>query len=195
MPTLLSLFDYSGHWSEPYERAGWTVVRVDLKHGHDLRTWHPHDAGLLPGQVRGVLAAPPCTDFASSGAQYWPKKDADGTTAASVALVTRVLLIIDHLAPAFWALENPVGRLNTCIPALVAWGPRYFNPSDYGDPYTKRTGLWGNFHMPEREPTPVTRFTDQGSWIQSLGGKSARTKTLRSTTPLGFAYAFFRSNP
>ena len=30
--------------------------------------------------VYGILAAPPCTDFAGSGAQYWKTKDEDGRT-------------------------------------------------------------------------------------------------------------------
>jgi competence protein ComEC len=34
-----------------------------------------------------------------------------------------------------------------------------------------------------------------GNWIMKLGGKSERTKELRSMTPLGFAYAFCASNP
>ena len=37
MKTLLSLFDYSGQWSAPFADAGWTVVQVDIKHGHDIK--------------------------------------------------------------------------------------------------------------------------------------------------------------
>jgi len=39
------------------------------------------------GTIDAILAAPPCTDFASSGAQYWPEKDRDGRTAYSLELV------------------------------------------------------------------------------------------------------------
>ncbi len=35
--TILSLFDYSGNWSKPYEDAGYNVIRVDKKRGLDVR--------------------------------------------------------------------------------------------------------------------------------------------------------------
>ena len=31
MKTILSLFDYSGNWSLPYEEAGHNVIRIDKK--------------------------------------------------------------------------------------------------------------------------------------------------------------------
>lgn len=34
---LLSLFDYSGQWSYPFELAGWNVIQIDIKHGHDIK--------------------------------------------------------------------------------------------------------------------------------------------------------------
>ncbi len=34
--SLLSLFDHSGQWSQPYRDAGWTVVQIDIKHGQDV---------------------------------------------------------------------------------------------------------------------------------------------------------------
>jgi len=41
------------------------------------------------------------------------------------------------------------------------------------------------------EPVKVC---EQGSWLQKLGGKSEKTKTLRSATPMGFARAFYEAN-
>ena len=32
----------------------------------------------LHDDIDGILAAPPCTDFTSAGAQYWAQKDKDG---------------------------------------------------------------------------------------------------------------------
>lgn len=67
----------------------------------------------------------------------------------------------------------------------------WFNPCDYGDPYTKKTGLWGQFNT-NLAKNPVEP-TD--NWIMRLGGSSERTKALRSATPPGFARAFFEANP
>lgn len=189
---LISVFDYSGRWAHPYKENGWLVIQIDIKLGIDvLNITEEHVSQILP--VHGVLLAPPCTDFSVSGAQYWKQKDVDGRTEQSLRLVRQGLNIVKWANPDFWALENPVGRLPKLIPELGK--PWYFQPYWYGDAYTKKTGLWGIFNKPYKtnEVEPV-RVNSQGSWIQSLGGKSERTKELRSMTPLGFAYAFYNAN-
>jgi hypothetical protein len=199
MKTILSLFDYSGNWSRPYKEAGYNVYRVDVKHDIDILSLDI-DRDIKPlGKIYGILAAPPCTDFAGSGAQYWKAKDADGRTARSLALIHKSLEIIDKTNPVFWALENPVGRLPTLVPKLGK--PWYFNPHEFAgwlhgedaerERYTKRTGIWGVFNRPEKTPLSVVPGCNP---IMSLGGKSERTKELRSMTPMGFAYAFYEAN-
>jgi hypothetical protein len=191
---IISLFDYSGTWSAPYRKAGCRVLQVENKLGFDVFKWNYKV--IRPSMVLGILAAPPCTDFAGSGAQYWPAKDKDGRTRASIKLIRKTLEIIRYFNPVFWALENPVGRLNSLVPELAAYGPWYFEPHWYGDPWSKKTGLWGNFNKPRQQTkiTPV-RSAMQGSWVQQLGGKSEKTKELRSITPPGFAAAFYKANP
>lgn len=144
------------------------------------------------GRIYGVLAAPPCTDFSGSGAQYWPEKDRDGRTLFSLSLVDATMRIVAVHADtlAFWALENPVGRLRRWLgpPAFS------FNPCDFGDPYTKKTLLWGKFNEPKKNPVEPIKVCSQGSWLMKLGGKSEKTKELRSITPMGFARAFYEAN-
>jgi hypothetical protein len=199
MKTLLSLFDYSGNWSAPYAEHGWFVVQLDIKLFVDIMEvgadWmYEYIFDNTPdGTVDGILAAPPCTDFAVSGAQYWPVKDADGRTEKSLELVRQVLRVVDLCDPDFWALENPVGRLPKLLPEIGK--PWYFQPYWYGDAYTKKTGLWGKFQPPppSNMVEPI-RYCAQGSWLQQLGGKSEKTKELRSMTPMGFARAFYQAN-
>lgn len=227
--TLLSMFDASGHWCQPFERAGWNIVQADLQHGDDIGTWSASSllADVLErfDTIDGIIAAPPCTDFAVSGAQHWPAKDADGRTDLSVHLVRQVIRCVDFLQPDFWALENPIGRIGRLVPALGS--PLLaFDPWEYAgwtDPtpgtlarldamrargpagpfsreevalvrdvgaYTKRTLLWGSFRLPVRRPVAPVATSSQGSWLQSLGGKGAETKYLRSLTPTGFSLAF-----
>jgi hypothetical protein len=193
MTTILSLFDYTGNWSSPYREHGYNVVQVDIKHGQDIMTWdyrYLHD-------VHGILAAVPCTDFAASGARWFAEKDTDGRTAKSIALVKKTLEIIDFFQPAWWAIENPVGRMNTLVPEMAQHGPWYFQPCDYGEPYTKKTGLWGNFTPPlpifvgqAWKPVEPT----EGSKMHLLPPSPERA-ALRSVTPLGFSRAFFIANP
>ena len=188
--TIISLFDYSGAWSKPYRDAGYEVIQVDIKHGKDIR-WSYH----MDKEVQGILMAPPCTAFAVSGAQYWKKKDEDGRTLEGMALVDASLRFVAIYNPVWWVLENPVGRLRRWLgpPTIM------FNPCDYGDPYTKKTLLWGKFSIPKENPVDPIMYDvggKRGSWQWAkLGGSSERTKELRSITPPGFAKAFFDANP
>jgi len=233
---VVSLCDFSGNWPRPWNEAGFTVLHYDLKHGDDV-------TGLLASSVRSdirrvlgsriedvlgtpwvdllvfeivmVLAAPPCTDFTISGAQYWPAKDADGRTAASLRVLDACVRLAEELSPAAWALENPVGRIPKLRPALGR--PNYyFQPHEYAhrarpeqerERYTKRTGMWGPHARPLTDgelhsafpvdflpPLGPVRVCAQGSWLQKLGGKSERTKELRSVTPVGFSRAFCTAN-
>lgn len=184
--TILSLFDYSGNWSRPYREAGYNVEQVDIKLGRDIFKFE------YSGPVHGILAAPPCTEFAVSGARWFSEKDRRGITRNSVMLIEQTLRIIETSKPRWWALENPVGRLNRLVPALKQFGPRYFQPWWFGDTYSKKTGLWGVFTFPE--PTSVVEPVEGSKMWKLYGGKSERTKELRSVTPLKFAYAFFNAN-
>lgn len=180
MLTVLSLCDYTGEWSKPYREAGYDVMQVDLQHGDDVRLFR-----ALPFPVRGVLAAPPCTEFASSGARWWAGKGLDPLL-EGLSIVDACMRIIMVHRPQWWVLENPVGRLVHYIGA-----PRMdFDPADYGDPYTKKTLLWGDFKMPAKRPVEAT----QGSKIHRMSPSPDRT-ALRSVTPAGFARAFFEANP
>ena len=176
---ILSLCDYTGEWAKPYREAGYKVVQVDLKLGEDVRLFQP-----IKG-VKGILAAPPCTHFSGSGARWWAAKG-DTVLLEGLALVDACMRIILVHKPQWWALENPVGRLNRWLgkPKM------YFQPCDYGDPYTKKTGLWGEFIAPKKSPVKAT----EGSKMWRLGPSEDRAM-LRSITPSGFAKAFFEANP
>lgn len=173
------------------------------------------DPMILGAPVRGALFAPPCTDFTVSGNQWWPKKDASGETAASVKIVEECLALKDAVKKwlRWWALENPVGRMRRLVPLVGKKPLLTFDPCDYAgfadDPkteaYTKKTQIYGEFNadLPKdyREPVVYTRIGKngkvyRGSWLWAhLGGKSERTKELRSITPTGFSRAFAQANP
>jgi hypothetical protein len=166
----------SGAWSKPYKDEGYNVWPITLP--EDIRLVHYRDI-----KVRGILAAPPCTVFASSGAR-WPRSDQDYIDALSV--VDACLRLVTIYQPDWWALENPIGKLKRWL------GPpkMYFNPCDYGDPYTKKTALWGQFTPPKLNPVEPVK----NSPIHFMPPGPERA-AKRSITPAGFARAFMMANP
>lgn len=137
MYNLLSLFDYSGEWSAPFAAAGWNVHQWDIKLSEfmDINSVDSAETALdLFEHVNGIIAAPPCTDFTKSGAQYWTIKDEDGRTWTSVQIVAQVIRLVDLFRPTdpdydepfFWAVENPPGRIAKLVPELELGGKAYF---------------------------------------------------------------------
>jgi hypothetical protein len=185
-PIILDLCGGTGAWSQPYADAGYDVRVITLDRGYDVREYLP------PSKVQGILAAPPCTEFAGSGARWWKTKDP--------ALLKEALEVFDAvfriicLVPAVWcALENPVGRLRSLRPVLGE--PRLiFDPCDYGDPYTKRTLVWGTFTIPAKRKVFPSANKLGSSPIHRMAPGPDRQR-LRSITPPGFAQAFFEANP
>lgn len=169
---ILDLCAGSGSWSKPYKENGYEVLRIDL----------PQDVRLLelPANVHGILAAPPCRVFANSG-NRWPRTKEEMLEGLSV--VDACIRVILASKPEWWALENPIGKLHRFLGRPVL----YFDPCDYGDPYTKRTCLWGNFRIPEKKRVNPTK----GSMMHT----HKRSTKHRSITPRGFANAFFKANP
>lgn len=185
---ILSLCDFTGIWSQPYREAGYEVVQVDLQHGADIRLFE------FVSDVRGIIAQPPCTHFAGSGARWWASKG-DKAIIEGLQLVDACLRFVAVCRPAWWVLENPVGRLTRWI---GPWEHTY-QPFEYalyaddpdGDAYTKRTCLWGNFTMPQKNPHPDGPI--HGSKMHLLPPSDDRA-AKRAQTPPGFARAFFEVN-
>jgi hypothetical protein len=201
---VISLCDYSGVWSKPYKDAGYTVIQVDLKLGGDCRLW-PSDASgearfprqyvdIAPyiGNVWAVLSAPVCTYFSGAGAKH-PRTDTE--ICQGLSLVDASYRIAYTTQAPVYAMENPVGKLQRWI------GPPQmrFQPCDYAgwaddqasEAYTKRTCLWGWFNEPTTRP--VEPILGSKMW-SDYGGRSERTKELRSITPQGFSRAFYDAN-
>ena len=174
---ILDLCGGTGSWSKPYKDNGYDVRNITLPE-YDVRLYEP------PENVYGILAAPPCTNLASSGARWFEQKGKQALL-DSLSIVDACLRIILINKPKFWALENPVGRLVHYLgkPKI------YFNPCDYGDSWTKKTCLWGQFNIPVKTPVkPVKKSPIH--WMPP----SEKRSLLRSITPQGFARAFYEAN-
>jgi hypothetical protein len=111
---------------------------------------------------------------------------------AGLSVVDACLRLVAVCNPAWWVLENPVGKLRRYLGPPVMT----FQPCDYGDAYTKRTCLWGRFTPPVPDSLLVsTRSVEpsEGSRMHLMSPSPGR-QARRSETPLGFARAFFDCN-
>lgn len=157
-----------------------------------------------------IYAFPPCTDLASSGSRAFASKKARNPLfQIQAAQTAKIAAYIAEWFGVPYMIENPRGRLST----LWRKPNHSFEPWQYGgylpeddehplfpeyiearDAYPKTTYIWsGNgFIMPTRKPVPVA--DGYSKQYKKLGGKSARTKLIRSLTPRGFAAAVNKDN-
>jgi hypothetical protein len=181
---ILDLCAGSGSWSAPYAAAGYDVIRVSLPDA-DVRTF------VIPDDkpVWGVLAAPPCDQFSLARNGHASPRD----FVRGMECVNACMRIIGQARPTWWALENPVGLLSKWLGT-----PRdVWEPCDFGDPWTKRTAIWGEHAIPRRGPFvepvgggPLCAICDPGRRRTSWCSNAAH----RAVTPPGFARAFYLAN-
>ena len=177
---ILDLCGAKGNWSKDYSDNGYDVRILDIIFGSDVRLYKPKS----DESIYGILAAPVCTNLAGSGARWWLNKGSEVLLEA-LALVDACLRIVLISNPIFWCLENPVGRLVN----YLGKPKMYFNPCDYGNPWTKKTCLWGKFNIPIKNPIkPIGK--NPIHYMPPSKNRSA----LRSITPPGFAKAFYEAN-
>lgn len=193
---ILDLCGGTGSWSRPYQENGYDVRIITLPE-QDVCEYHP------PGNVYGVLAAPPCTMFSMARTNAKTPRD----LVSAMVVVEHCLRIIKECQQngnrlKFWALENPKARLRW----FLGIPPLTFQPFEFGDAYSKKTDIWGNFNKKLRRNF-VELNTNQRKQSQLNSrelppipkeykrphGVDSRT-IARSITPAGFAKAFYEAN-
>jgi len=157
-----------------------------------------------------IFAFPPCTDTAVSGAAHFAKKyEIDPLFQEKAVKTARIAEFIAGYFNVPYMIENPVSVLSTkWRSANFSFHPYEFGaylPNDDKHPtypdyikprdaYPKKTCIWtsGNFRIPPRKPVAVNDgYSDQH---KKLGGKSQKTKVIRSLTPRGFSIAVYMEN-
>lgn len=194
---------------EQFEGGG----RIDYKYAdlHDISYLDAIFDSLSGKDVTFAMAFPVCTDLAVSGAAHFKRKrERDPLFQRKAANYAIWCAELFQAIGCPYFIENPVSVLSTL------WRkPDYsFHPYEYGgyidpehaehpkwpdyiapmDAYPKKTCLWtgGGFVMPDI--SPVEPETGHSRQHLKLGGKSMKTKNIRSATPRGFAQAVFNSN-
>jgi site-specific DNA-cytosine methylase len=124
-----------------------------------------------------LLAFPPCTHLASSGARWFIEKQADGRQQAAIQFVRALMNApIQRIA-----IENPVGILSS----VIRKPDQIIQPWMFGHGETKATCLWLK-NLPKLTPTNVVEGREQRVWKMGPSPDRAR---LRSQTYQGIADA------
>lgn len=124
-----------------------------------------------------ILAFPPCTDLAVSGARYFAQKVADGRQQAAVDFF---MMFAEADCPKI-AIENPIGIMSS------RWRKpdQIIQPWQFGHGETKATCLWLK-GLPLLTPTEIVEGREHRMW--RMPPSSDRAK-LRSKTYPGIARA------
>jgi site-specific DNA-cytosine methylase len=124
-----------------------------------------------------VIAFPPCTDLASSGARWFKEKIADGRQHESI----RFFEFFTMLRTPKIAIENPVGIMST----VFRKPDQIIQPWQFGHGETKATCLWLQ-NLPRLTPTEIVEGREQRIWKMAPSPDRAK---MRSKTFSGIAKA------
>jgi hypothetical protein len=124
-----------------------------------------------------MIAHPPCTHLAVSGARHFAEKRADGRQQAAIDF----FMALVRAPIKYKAIENPI-----CIMSSMYRKPdQIIQPWQYGHGETKATCLAKDM-SPLLTPTNIVNGRDQRIWKMSPGPNRAK---LRSITYQGIASA------
>ena len=162
-----------------------------------------------PG-VKFVFGFPECTNLAVSGAAHFQKKRDENPLFQWQAIqLAHLVRLVGDKCKCKWGFENPVSVISS------QWRkPDFtFHPWEFGgylpeddihpeypdyikprDAYPKKTCIWHGNDFIEPVPIPVDCEPGYSEQHKKLGGKSLKTKNIRSATPRGFAKAVFQAN-
>lgn len=152
---------------------------IECSGGHP--EWHLQQdvTPLLDEDWDMIIAFPPCTDLAVSGARWFAEKRADGRQQKSIDFFMRFANCkCDRVA-----IENPIGIMST----VYRKPDQIIQPWMFGHGETKATCLWLK-GLPLLVPTDVVEGREQRIWKMGPSPERAkeRSKTL---TGIGRAMA------
>lgn len=173
---ILVACEFSGVVRDAFVARGHDAWSCDLLPSETAGQHYQGDVReLLSGGWDLLIAHPPCTYLAASGARWWPGRQSEQTAAIefvrelAAAPIPRI------------AIENPIGRLSTVWrkPAQI------IQPWQFGHGETKATCLWLQ-NLPLLTPTHIVDGRKQRVFLLP---PSAERWKLRSRTYPGIAAA------
>lgn len=123
-----------------------------------------------------MIAFPPCTHLAVSGARHFKEKIEDGRQKKAIDFFMKIV----NAPIEYIAIENPVGIMNN--PKNYRKPDQIIHPYYFGDPYSKKTCLWLKNLNPLKhykegdqididDPEAQITHVDKGEFITFSSGK------------------------
>jgi site-specific DNA-cytosine methylase len=154
-PRVLIACEYSATVRDAFRARGFDAWSCDLLPTERDPEWHIQDDlshVFSKGTVRImapwdlIIAHPPCTHLAVSGARHFAAKKADGRQDAALDFVRMILAANAECI----ALENPV----SIISSAIRKPDQIIQPWQFGHGETKATCLWLK-NLPKLKPTNI----------------------------------------
>lgn len=163
---VLIACEYSGAVRDEFIKLGHDAMSCDLL---PTDVAGPHYQGDVFDIINDgwdiMIAFPPCTHLALSGAPHFEKKRQDGRQQEALDFVKALMLApIDKIA-----IENPLGIISSNIRPH----DQVIQPYEFGDPFQKSTCLWLK-NLPKLTATNIVHKGEFKEWIDKKTGKKKR---------------------
>ena len=180
MMRILVACEESQEVTKAFRALGHTAYSCDIIPCSGGRPeWHIQDdvRNILHNGWDMMLAFPPCTHLAASGARWFKQKRHDGRQLDAIRFfMTLALADIDHIA-----IENPIGIMST----FWRKPDQIIQPWAFGHGEVKATCLWLR-HLPKLKATNIVPGRAQRIWKMPPGPDRSKK---RSKTYPGIAQA------
>jgi len=163
---VLVACEYSGAVRDEFIKLGHDAMSCDLL---PTDVPGPHYTGDVFDIINDgwdmMIAFPPCTHLALSGAAWFEEKIKDGRQQEAIDFVKALMSApIDKIA-----IENPLG----VIPNYIRPYDQIIQPYMFGDAFQKSTCLWLK-NLPLLKPTKIVSKGEFFEWIDKKTGKKKR---------------------
>jgi site-specific DNA-cytosine methylase len=157
---ILIACEFSGTVRDAFIKAGHDAMSCDLE---PTESAGPHYQGDVMNIINNdwdmMIAFPPCTHLAVSGARHFEKKRADGRQQQGIDFF---LKMINASIPKI-AVENPIGIMSS----IYRKPDQIIQPWEHGHKTTKATCLW----LKGLSLIMPTNVVDKGEYVTFPSGK------------------------
>ena len=179
---VLVACEYSGRVRDAFRKLGHEAYSCDLLPSDEWSLFHYQTdiKNIIYDNWDLMVAHPPCTHLAVSGARHFKEKIADGRQQEALDFVQ---FLMDAPIKKI-CIENPISIISTKIKKP----DQIIQPWMFGHGETKATCLWLK-NLPKLNPTDIVEGREQNIWLSKGKPKGEPVWKFRSRTYQGIANA------